>query len=220
MDMRRTIQLIESSLPLPTRSFNELYHVGSLDVAHKRNNGFEGAGLSVSLHPEEWRRIARGMVAGDTWACTRPGNKFIDAHRITDAIREKIEQWAIERGWADRQTTFKVEYYDDELETEVYSEYHTREEAETEAESMETEVIEVPGSLVGTEALRTRTRNRAEPIMVFDLVLTVLAEEEGYDGVWWEDRLDVTALSAPRGVIVPSRVKDWVFELLDDLEEA
>jgi hypothetical protein len=63
--------------------------------------------------------------------------------------------------------------------------------------------------LIATDSLRQRTKNDAAPVTVPDLVLTVYAEEHGYDGVWWNDRLDVQNYSAPRGVIVPSKIKSW-----------
>ena len=50
------------------------------------------------------------------------------------------------------------------------------------------------------------------PTGVFDYVLPLYAEELGYDGVWWEDILDIGKFSAPRGVIVPSKISSWTMQ--------
>lgn len=49
---------------LPVKTLKGLYHVGTLDASKKRD-GYEGAGLSVSTHPDAWKRIAKGHVTGD-----------------------------------------------------------------------------------------------------------------------------------------------------------
>lgn len=210
--MREFIDIVEGAQTptIPTRSFRVLYHVGTLNVADKRGDSHEGAGLSVSLHPDEWRRIASGRVSGATWRCTKPGNRFINAHRLPKAARSKIADWAIQNGFAARETTYRIARYDDELEQEHYLPFLTRAEAEREADDGD-EIEEVPGSLVGTPALATRT-HAASLALAEDLILTVYAEEHGFDGVWWQDVLDVTAYSAPRGVIVPRMVGTWSFE--------
>lgn len=207
--MREFIDIIVESVSVPTQTFPSLYHIGTLDASQKRDGSYEGAGLSVSLNPEAWRRIARGHVSGDLWVCTKSGNRFIDAHRVNKGMRAEIAKWATEHGFAEMKATYRVSWFDDELDQEVYSDFETLAAAEEEAESMDVEVQTIPGSLVGTAALKARTRTKADPNVVFDLILTVYAEEQGYDGVWWNDKLDIANYSAPRGVIVPSKISDW-----------
>jgi len=195
----------------PTKSFPKLWHVGTMDTTHKRNGSFEGAGLSVSTHPEAWRRIARGHVTGPTWILTKPGNKFLDHYRLTEAQSTEIAKWAVQNGYAETATLYRVSHYDDELESEVYTDYHTREEAEYEADE-ESPIKEIVGGLVGTDSLHERTRTDASPVMVADLLSTLYAEDVlGLDGVWWNDKLSPEAYSAPRGVIFQSKVKEWSF---------
>jgi hypothetical protein len=43
-------------------------------------------------------------------------------------------------------------------------------------------------------------------------VLTLLEASRKYDGAWWEEILDPSILSAPRGVIFPSMLKHWQWE--------
>jgi hypothetical protein len=212
MRMRDFIRIIETSENpvLPERSFRVLWHVGTLNASDKRTGSHEGSGLSVSLHPEEWRLIARGHVTGPTWRCTKPGNRFIDAHRLNDDQRHAVEEWAIHKGLGTRSTTYRIARYDDELDHEYYLPFRSIGEAEAEAADGD-EIEEVPGDFIGTHSLHQRTKSSSLALS-FDLALTAFAEDHGYDGVWWDDRLDVTGFSAPRGVVVPSRVSEWKFD--------
>jgi len=50
---------------------------------------------------------------------------------------------------------------------------------------------------------------------IFDItsdmfLLRLLAEDKTVDGVWWNDRLSRSTLSAPRGVIFPHRIAKWL----------
>ena len=54
--------------------------------------------------------------------------------------------------------------------------------------------------------------SRCEPIMVADMLAMAYAEDVlRLDGVWWEDRHDPAALSAPRGAIFAARVAAFSF---------
>jgi hypothetical protein len=206
----RMHEIMRESIPsLPVKRFKALWHVGAFDANQKQHDSHEGAGLSVSVNPDEWRHIARGRVGGSLWELTKAGNAFIDAHRISKKQRRMVGDWAVQNGFADYETVYRVSYYDDELEDEVYEEFTDREQAEIEAEEKDSEVQEIKGELVATDALRKRTMSRADQVLTFDLILSVYAEEHGYDGVWWNDMLDVSRYSAPRGVIAPSKVHTW-----------
>ena len=50
----------------------------------------------------------------------------------------------------------------------------------------------------------------------FDILLTVYLENNTeYDGIWWEEELDVLKYSAPRGVIFNSKLKTWDIKKID-----
>jgi hypothetical protein len=84
--MRITEILTESSAV----TLKKLYHVGSLNVENKRDHSYEGAGLSVSTHPDAWRKIARGHVTGDTYQAVKPNNKFLNANRLSKNDKKEI----------------------------------------------------------------------------------------------------------------------------------
>ena len=53
-------------------------------------------------------------------------------------------------------------------------------------------------------------QSKISTTQTFDLLLTVYVENEtDYDGIWWNDELDVSKYSAPRGVIFNSKLKEW-----------
>jgi hypothetical protein len=203
----RIRDLYESKIP--TKSFKQLYHVGSLDASKKREGSYEGAGLSVSTHPDAWRRIAKGFVTGDTYVLQKSGNKFLSANNLNKSAKNTIQQWAVKNGLLEPSIVYRVSYYDDELDSEVYSDYDSYEQAKLEADD-ESDIKKIVGSYKPTDKLKTLTKNpRMTPTSVLDYVLPLYAEELGYDGVWWQDTLDIGKFSAPRGVIVPSKISTW-----------
>lgn len=204
---------------MPVRSFKTLWHVGAMDSTHKRQGSYEGAGLSVSLHPEDWTRIAR-LGGNPTWTLTKPGNVFLNFHRMNKTHRKMIRDWGIANGYAESIPTFRAWYYDDDYERQVYMTFTTRVEAEEQLGDMQHEdddtkrVEEVPGGgMRGTPKLQVRChQNRSELLddVVLDLLATIYAEDVmKIDGVWWNDVHDPGNLSAPRGVIVPSAIASW-----------
>jgi len=203
----RISDLFESKIP--TKSFKQLYHVGNLDASKKREGSYEGAGLSVSTHPDAWRRIAKGFVTGDTYVLQKSGNKFLSANNLNKTAKSEIQQWAVKSGLLEPSIVYRVSYYDDELDSEVYSDYDSYEQAKIEADD-ESDIKKIAGSYKPTDKLKTLTKNpRMTPTSVIDYVLPLYAEELGYDGVWWQDTLDIGKFSAPRGVIVPSKIATW-----------
>jgi len=47
-------------------------------------------------------------------------------------------------------------------------------------------------------------------------ILKLMMDEGQHDGVWWYDDHDPTGLSAPRGVIFPTRLNEWDRRCVDD----
>ena len=209
----------EAKDSLPVKTLKGLYHVGTMDSSNKRD-GFEGAGLSVSTHPDAWKQIARGHVTGDTHSATKEGNKFLDAHSLSDAHNKQIKQWAIKNGYLEQQETVTVCYYDDEMEDNLCSTFNSMADAEAEydEELKHMDVTVDKGGIVPTDKLKKETRqNRMDSTGVLEFVIPIFAEQQGLDGVWWQDTLDVQRYSAPRGVIVPSKIKSWNFTVNESI---
>lgn len=68
------------------------------------------------------------------------------------------------------------------------------------------------GGLKATDKLKIETKQSIIDVsQTFDLLLTIFVEKTtNYDGIWWNDRLDVLDYSAPRGVIFNSKLNNWI----------
>lgn len=207
-------------MDLPVLEIERVAHVGAMDLTLKTQGSYEGAGLSVSLHPSSWASIAR--LGEDGYILERPGARFIDRLALTKLQIADIVQWGRDEGLVSDGETWKVSYYDAEDEARRSFTVGSREAAEAEAEILERPRITGPmRTPMATPELLSRSmhgRTDASPDLVFDLTLVALAESLGYDGVWWRERHDPARLSAPRGVIVPGMVEDWSASPADRLQ--
>ena len=196
---------------IPTKRINKVYHVGDINITNKSTSSYEGSGLSVSLHPEEWQRIAR-MSSDEVHVLTKQNGTFADAHKITPEQKNEIIVWGVENEYVIQGETYRVYFMDDNGD-EAYMEFPTREEADYEADG-ENEVRVNSGGIKPTDKLKQETKqSRIEPSQTFDLLLTIFLENNtNYDGVWWDDMLDVSSLSAPRGVIFNKKINDWLID--------
>jgi RNA:NAD 2'-phosphotransferase (TPT1/KptA family)/GNAT superfamily N-acetyltransferase/ADP-ribose pyrophosphatase YjhB (NUDIX family) len=205
------------------KSFKKLWHVGSMNPKDKRPGSLEGVGLSVSVHPEEWKGIAE--IGGPTWELTKPGNKFLNFYRLSKTQRKQIAVWGVANGYATEVAIGWRWYFTDaETDEERYMEFETEQEAQEEMEGQGIgEVRPAKGSsMKGTEKLKQRTKNpKADDMVVaFDLLVTVYAEDElDCDGVWWEDIFDPASLSAPRGVIFPGKLSSWKKKKVEEVDD-
>lgn len=94
-----------------------VFHVGLLDPSRKHANSHEGSGLSVSLHPEAWRRIAR-LGDAPTYILRRRAARFMDVDRaLNDAVlMNLVWGWATNNGYVLAGERFVVQYRDTEYE--------------------------------------------------------------------------------------------------------
>lgn len=206
-------------MELPTRTFEVLYHVGSLDPADKGavSQSLEGDGLSVSLHPEEWARIAR-LGDSPTWALTKPGNRLVDYWAISAEQRAAVMAWAEASGLAVAAKLWSLSYRygeDDEPAVSLYeSEAEARDEHGFLLEEDASSALSCVDGWLATDALRARVRHSCSPGIVEDFAVVAYAVDvAGADGVWWADRYDPAELSCPRGVLAPARLSSFRIEL-------
>ena len=200
--------IMEVSSSVPIKTFRKLYHVGTFNVAHKDAGSYEGAGLSVSLHPQEWTQIAK--LTGSVWQCTKLDNHFIDFYKLSKMNKAGMEEWAIRGGWAVPKTSWRVTYHDDKTNQTRYRNFYDENQAKAEAKDLNIVPEKIEGTMVSTP--RLRMLQYVSGVECLDLIVVAYAEDVmRYDGVWWSEQLNVAALSAPRGVIVPSVMSSWSF---------
>jgi hypothetical protein len=197
-----------------------VYHVGTLDIADRRQSAWdqEGDCLSVSEHPDAWRQIARLGGAG-TWVGTPKGARharFLEALELDDDQFEHIRRWATEQGLIRHEVRWIASIEDDEAECTRELVCDSYEQALDEAFD-DPQAVREQTVMVGQEPLRAWSPHAQELAggrhsMVGDLVVVAYADMAGYDGVWWHEELDPVVLSAPRGGITPSALDGWAFE--------
>lgn len=205
----------------PLIALPRVHHVGLLDLSAKRTGSYEGAGLSVCLHPAAWRRIARGMVSGTTHALEHPTGIFVDAHAIGRTMRSAILKWAVDKGLAEKARIWTMSWDDSDEDGEHRRSscvFEDAGKAAYEAEEYEDQNVAIVDTLEhrSTPALQAATMQTEAALGdrdVVDLVLPIWAHEvHGVSGVWWNDDHDPWNLSAPRGVIRPESLSEWRIE--------
>lgn len=198
------------SKEFPTISIDEIWHVGTLNPSDKQEDSHEGAGLSITNYPDEWCQIT--CLSGELHACSKPHALFLNFHSLSDEQTEQIYQWGCEMGYIEPATLYRVGWYHGDFEMDVYSDFLSREEALEEADGDEESLEEIQG-YISLPVMQERVRGQAGPTLLFGLLTTLYVEEvlTELEGVWWEDDLEPSILSAPRGVIVPSKIQEWTF---------
>ncbi len=206
----------QRDFPVPVITWNEVTHIGTLNAEDRASWSLEGEGLSVSINPEEWEEIAK-LGGRPHWriATDRP-LRFVDAHKLTSQARNDIAQWGVENGIVERVTTYTATWYDSEMDSDLSMVCNTREEAEdqvnwdiSDADNDDGSSIEETSHLQFT---KDYPRRGADLGNVEDLLIVEWAmQHENVDGVWWNDNLDPANYSAPRGVLLSTRLSEYSY---------
>lgn len=191
---------------LPRLTFDELHHVGTLDITRRRQGSHEGCHLSVSTHPDAWRQIYTSDTGLKT--LTKRGADFIDAHAISMQDRTDILRWAESNGLIENRVIYQLEQEDENRDLVMrYFETHEKAEAACYDED-ELETIAAVDGYILTPKLVERMNLYANEVYIngFDYALMAFAEDRtDADGVFWTDTLNIFDYSAPRGALFNSK---------------
>jgi hypothetical protein len=116
----------------PCRTFDKLWHVGSMDISQKCRGSHEGRGLSVSVNPTEWQQINPG-TSGDLWTLVKPLNRFLDFHTLAPDQKKQMVDWGLKHDFVALGTLYRVTSFDSELDEDVYMDFVIFAEAEEES---------------------------------------------------------------------------------------
>ena len=72
------------------------YHVGLMNIANKSDISYEGSGLSISKHPEEWQKI-NPLTSGDLFELKKRTPIFFDYYKEKDLFRFKSDLISTEK---------------------------------------------------------------------------------------------------------------------------
>jgi hypothetical protein len=234
--MRSFKQYAESmDRPKHVIPIDTLYHLGTFDPTQKRAHSYEGHALSVSKHPDAWRKIA-SLGGLPKHQLHNPNGQFLDFHR---AKRDKkfmatVYQWGKQQGYVTDATVYHVSWHDEELDQEVSMSFDDYQRALEEAgydshEEYQQVLKELEQGQISKEDFDQEYRKikavkqpvmtpklaqvigwaKSEPNMTTDALLLAYAETMEVDGVWWNDQYDPDRYSAPRGGILPGKLANW-----------
>lgn len=189
-------------------TFYEVFHVGTLNHADRADWSYEGDGLSVSVHPDDWAQIAK--LGGPTWVLRKPEWEdltFASWHDLTSEDRDALRQWAHARGWIEQRNISRVSWEDDEWNDTMTMDFDTEPEARAEADARvdEDEIDAHVEPVTVWRATDTFPDARmSRDIDPTDVLLAIYIRETrpDIDGVWWDDTYEPDLLSCPRGVLV------------------
>lgn len=204
------MKFIKNQLPL--RRISKLWHVGSLNAADKGNDSQEGNGLSVSLHPEDWARIAK--LGDQFFTMTRKGGTFLDAYAMNQSTRQSLETWGISQRYLHEAALYELTYVDDDEDVR-FTLYTDEAKAQAEADFLREEgekdvKVEPTVRLVLTDSAVQRVGFKQSIDSGMEMIAAFWVEDcTPLDGVWWNDRYAPNSLSAPRGVINLKQLPQW-----------
>lgn len=187
-----------------------VYHVGLINTEKKNKGSYEGSGLSVSTVPKAWREIVR-LGDSPTRVLYNPTGKFLDFYSLTALEKKEIMQWGYNKKLIEPTTIYYIRYYDDEDETEYEMVFTDKEDGEENAEAYEVPLLERTG-IMGTLSLSKVSDSNTiskDNHALEQLIIYYFETHAEYDGVWWNEKLDVSSLSAPRAVIFNNKLASW-----------
>jgi GNAT superfamily N-acetyltransferase len=212
---------------LPVVRIERVTHIGEMNPAARDSTGqsLEGHALSVSTTPHAWEEIA--TIGGRPWfELTNHDANFVDVLALlADETRTAaLRSWAQSEGLLRPEQQYRAWYLDTDSDEWHYFVADSRETAWSEIDTGEFDspddapgpdgkpCIEPICQWVGTPALESAVGrvglNQTEST---DMALMIFVERHcpDIDGLWWTERYDPLALSAPRGGILPDRLARW-----------
>lgn len=211
------------SSSLPVRLIPRIFHVGTMDPAHRGrqySTSMEGDCLSVSECPTAWIKIAK-LGGNPVHELSKPDGCFLDVHAVKDDVArlEEIITWAISEGWVEKTQQWRAWLTDEEGEW-YYILCGSEQQALEEREEFDAEEAPegVPGVeavtvISGTPLLAERLKHSAQQLASEDCtdfaILMWARHHTAVDGLLWDEEYDPVRLSAPRAGIFPERLAEW-----------
>ncbi len=195
---------------LPTIVFSELWHRGFLGAPRvaKPNSSYEGQLLSCA-HDEEvseaWEGIAE-LGGTELWHLTKDGDyRLVDFHSLGTMRRAALLQRAQQLGLITPGTAFKASWFDEDDEGRRFFIFPSRGEAVAERqEDVQFRITPIRVNYATKKLVAYwNARHKEKEIdltMVDEAAITCVIDAEftELDGIFWDDKFDPEALSAPR----------------------
>ena len=211
----------------PVKKIKTSLHIGTFDINNVKKESQEGRGISISPCPLSWRSIAQ--LSGPCYQVSfEKPVEFLDVNKTlkNKALMQKVLKWGIENDFCEQKILLKV-ITNDENGDELYDLYSSEDELiKSYGKEYETDEcisrIEKEVGFVQTEKMQKRMFSSyvISPQHIKEFVALIYAEDIlGMAGGWWNDRHDVHAYSAPRGVIFESHLTEVTKKILTPEQE-
>lgn len=196
------------------KSRTTVFHVG--DLTSNRTRPYfsqEGAELSISHVPQKWRAIT-DHVSGTTYKLTNPDGEFYSITPTTNTTKAE-RQLCTALGFITMRDGYRVEFTTHSGE-QRYQLCYNKETAEQKREH-NTDVtvsdVRVPAlaenGIAYCERAFERDTETLAPTHVELFIPIWAAAQTTADGVYWEHPVNISKLSAPRGLIYQDLLTDW-----------
>lgn len=206
------------------KEIETLYHVGSMDISQKSLFAIEGNGLSVSICPKDWMKIAK-MKDSTIWKLYKKNIKMLDYHSLTENDFNLATSWGITEGYLKEFEVYSVTKFDDDMNCDLHSIHDTFEDAlnkasiEEKYDTFESYISNRKSLYPRIEKIKgykpTKKLNSLSMVNV-DIqnskqinLLLFLEKNTDLDGVYWNEELNLSKNSAPKGVIFNSKINDF-----------
>lgn len=201
-----------------------VFHVGRLDEEDKKRQGkpsLEAFCISVSEHPDDWRRIAQ-LGDAPAWLMERPCAKWLDVLGLTDAQRDEVVTWGRREGLVRDAPIWRAWFTDEEGESyylpcanEAVAHYEVDVDDFDDGTGPGPDgcyVDRVDGLLLSQAGLERLERWR-DPLDGFEGLVILYAHQVIDDpdlvGLWWNEDHEPSRLSCPRGALFPERLDEF-----------
>lgn len=145
-----------------TIEVQNVYHIGTLDETKRSSLNYEGKGLSVSLHPKEWRIICRGKIEGQPFLLSNNECKLA-VFNLTNELLSTLQHFGIMNQLVTSEQIISYTYYDDEAQSDFIEYFATVEEFRDSYD--DDEDFEISDVIVPTNKLI----NAMKPVNVSDI---------------------------------------------------
>lgn len=199
-----------------TIEVQNVYHIGTLDETKRSSLNYEGKGLSVSLHPKEWRIICRGKIEGQPFLLSNNECKLA-VFNLTNELLSTLQHFGIMNQLVTSEQIISYTYYDDEAQSDFIEYFATVEEFRDSYD--DDEDFEISDVIVPTNKLI----NAMKPVNVSDINpfeslfnLYIQDKFEDYDGIWFNRPINVLCYQAPAGLIFDHKKTNWHIQQVEE----
>lgn len=207
-----------SSLPFIYKE--NLFHWGTMEKVNinKAGTSLEGNSLSLSDCPKEWVKILNLSINDKLFSFKKKSGLFVDILQLLKSDKYKKEKdllinEAVKESLLQKKIIFNVCFYDSESDENRFMVFENYEEAFTESNDGEYEILQEERYIATENLLKSIGINKNLGIMSGEEYgcIEVLKRNTDIDGIFWDYTNDVNIYSLPIYCIFNTKVDEWSY---------